>query len=110
MSNFWRCIISCDINHKAVLKLMKSLGLKGKERQISFLQKRGRKIATVSFRSGLAAPTYGISAASERTQYLQSMSRKWIVWRNSFSRLKSEMFYGEKFEGVNAFITELIRR
>ena len=44
----------------------------------------------------------------------QSMSRKGNcmdngAMENFFGRLKVEMFYGEKFESVNAFIDELIR-
>ena len=43
---------------------------------------------------------------------VQSMSRKGNcmdngAMENFFGRLKVEMFYGEKFESVNAFITEL---
>ena len=48
------------------------------------------------------------------TTQTQSMSRKVNcidngAMENFFGRLKVEMFYGEKFESVNAFIDELKR-
>ena len=60
----------------------------------------------------LAIPTFGISTFTVQHNIVQSMSRKGNCMDNGaienfFGRLKVEMFYGEKFESVKAFIDEL---
>ena len=90
------------INHKTVQKLMKQLGLKGKQRKNEkYHSDQGWQYQHAEFQRLVA-----------EHNITQSMSRKGNcmdngTMENFFGRLKVEMFYGEKFESVNAFIDEL---
>ena len=135
------------INHKTVFKLMKLLGLKGKQRKNgkynSYKGEVGKIAENILKRDlspnleqvremldGLfgklpdgATPLFHSDQGwqYQHTEYQrllaehnikQSMSRKGNcmdngAMENFFGRLKVEMFYGEKFESVNAFIDEL---
>ena len=98
---------------------MNSLGLKGKQRKNDL-----EKCLMVCLRNCLPVQhQYFIQANVGNTNIeyqrllaehnvIQSMSRKGNcmdngAMENFFGRLKVEMFYGEKFECVNAFIDEL---
>ena len=109
------------INHKTVQKLMRELGLKGKQRKNgqyhSYKGTVGKVADNILARDFHSDQGWQYQHA-EYQQLLaehnitQSMSRKGNcmdngAMENFFSRLKVEMFYGEKFESVNAFIDEL---
>ena len=109
------------INHKTVQKLMRELGLKGKQRKNgqyhSYKGTVGKVADNILARNFHSDQGWQYQHA-EYQQLLaehnitQSMSRKGNcmdngAMENFFSRLKVEMFYGEKFESVNAFIDEL---
>ena len=102
-----------SLNHKTVLKLMRNLGLKGKQRKNDKFAKLPND-ATPLFHSdqGWQHQHAEYQRLLAEHNIKQSMSRKGNcrdngAMENFFGRLKVEMFYGEKFESVNAFIDEL---
>ncbi len=85
---------------------------------IIFDQNKGRygyrRILSVLKQKGYTINHKTVLKLMNELNITQSMSRKGNcmdngAMENFFGRLKDEMFYGEKFESVNAFIDELKR-